>query len=201
MRYIKLKKTWLTRTKVTQLIFTTLTAILFILLPLVSYMQFKLENLQNYASNYDLVFIPLIIIGFIATAIRFSIYKYPKYTITRGALNLIHSIIIVFILIITSQIGVVYIKLPDSELSLNLIDSFAILIILWALLIPKHIYDLIDFRIHHIYYDKLRRSSITRKPARRFTSKNHIKCPKCNYMCQVTWKSCPICHTKVRNKK
>jgi len=197
---VKLNKAWLTRTRVIQLVFTSFTAILFILLPLICYIQFKLENIQNYASNYDLIFILLIIIGFIITTIRFFIYKYPKYSTSRGTLNLIHSVTIVLVLIITSQIGVVYIKLQDSELSLNLMDSFIVLIILWALFIPKHIYDIVDFKLHHIYYDKVRRSSTTGIPPRRFTSKNLIKCPKCKYMCQITWKSCPICHTKLKKK-
>lgn len=194
-----------TRAKLIQIFLTLFTLVILVIIPAISYILFKITYsndalLEIFALKYDLVFITIIISGIVLTVMRYMMYNYPKYTLRRGTLNLLHSIIIVVMIAITSQIGNITIKLPDSGFSLNLANVFLLLITIWSLFIAKHVYDIIDFKIHHIYYDKLRRE-LSQQPRADFRGKNLVECPNCNYMCKSYWKSCPICHALLNKKK
>lgn len=157
-----------------QISLTVITFIITILLPIVGYFQFSriltdnslcsqcptyqmdLENLQV---RYNFIFITLILIGVILTILRYSIYKFPQYSIKQGFLNLLNSIFFVLFLSIIAQLGIINISLEGFSLSLNLTGVFLLIIAVWSLFIIKNVFDLYDFKKNRIYYENLLRST------------------------------------------
>ena len=73
-----------------------------------------------------------------------------------------------------------------KEITLNLTGVYLLLVVVMSLYVIKNAYDLIDYKINSKYYTRSRKK-------RTFTKSKLIKCSKCNYMCQLEWKKCPIC--------
>ncbi len=149
------------KNNIIQIVLTSLTFILTIILPIFGYFQFNISNekyLENFQERYNLVFIGTIISGVILTFLRFYMYRFSQYTIKRGFLNLLNSIFFVLFLSITAQLGKINIKMENFNLDLNLIGVFVFLIIVWSLFIIKNLYDLYDFKKNRIYYETLVRS-------------------------------------------
>lgn len=57
--------------------------------------------------------------------------------------------------------------------------------------IAKYAYDLIDFKIHHIYYDKLRRELSPQIPRADFRAANLVECPTVNICAKSTGNHAP----------
>ncbi|KKK89504.1 hypothetical protein LCGC14_2282350 [marine sediment metagenome] len=70
-------------------------------------------------------------------------------------LNLLSSIFFVIFLRSTAQIGNIRIDVEDSYFHLNLTGVFLLFITVWVLFILKNLYDLIDNRVNHTYYEKI----------------------------------------------
>lgn len=129
------------------------------------------------------------------TILRYLIFNHLKYSIQRGALNLAFSICSVVFLSLYLGLSFISITSEDSQFSLNLSGILVLLIIIASLFTVKALFDLIDFKIHRIYY-----SQENRKRLKRFPLKSLVECPQCKYMCRLSWKTCPICHTKLKRK-
>ena len=142
-----------------QIVFTLLTIVLTVLHPFVGYIQIKsmssneidIGNLEN---KIDIVFVSIIIIGISLSIIRYLIYRTQRFSIKRGILNLLNSILIIIFLGVTAQLGSFQITTGDALFSLNSTGLFLLLIAVWALLILKYIYDLFDFTINQSYYKR-----------------------------------------------
>ena len=152
---------------------TLFTFIMTVLLPIISYFQFNTflanNNLctqcpqpdtENLQLRYMFIFITLPIIGSILTILRYTIYKYPRYSIKQGFLNLLHSIVFILFLSMMSQIGILNISIGDFSLSLNLTGIFLIIMAVWSLFILKNVIDLYDYKKNRIYYENLLRTSL-----------------------------------------
>ena len=189
----------LKKTEIVQISLSILTFVLTVLLPIIGYFQFKIAMpsdtyLSEFQENYDIVFIGTVMIGVLLTGLRYYLYKFPQYSLRRGIISLLNSILIMIFLIITSQIGNLDIKIENSSLYLNLTGVFILLIGIWSLFIFKNIYDLVDFKLNQNYYKTFARE---RKFKKEIRSRPLIKCPKCKYMCRPEWKQCTICNTKI----
>ncbi len=191
----------LRKNEIIQISLTILTFILTLLLPIIGYFQFKMAMpneiyLSDFQENYDIVFIGTIIIGILLTGFRYYLYYFPQYSLRRGIINLLNSVLIMIFLIFTSQIGNLDITIENSSLYLNLTGVFLLLIVIWSLFIFKNIYDLVDFKLNQNYYKTFVRE---RKFRKKIKSRPLIKCPQCKYMCRPEWKKCPICNAKITN--
>ena len=153
-----------------QISLTVITFIITILLPIVSYFQFNRiltdtslfsqcqMDLENIQVRYNFIFIFLTIFGIVLTILRYSIYKFPQYSIKRGFLNLLNSIFFVFFLSIIAQLGIINVSLEDFSLRLNLTGVFLLIIAVWSLFIIKHVFDFYDFKKNRIHYENLLRN-------------------------------------------
>lgn len=178
--------------------------VLTVILPVVGYNQIKSSlsgniDLGTFKLKYDAVFISTIILGIILTGIRYFIYQFQRFSIKRGSLTLLNSILFTVILTINSQLGNLNITFENLSFYLNLSGVFVLLISVWVLFIIKNTYDLIDYKINSLAYEKLMREK-SRKLNKRI-SKRLIKCSKCKYACRPEWKKCPICSTHLRRKR
>lgn len=187
----------LNRQNVVQVVSTCLALILTVLLPILGYIQFNLIipsniDLGNFTLKYNLIFISTIIIGALLSGLRYFLYRFQQFSVKRGIINLLSSVLYVVFLTITAQIGNIYIQFGTSSLSLNLTGVFIVLISVWSLLILKNALDLIDFKLNQSYYQKTIRSNTPRKKA---AKRMLIDCPNCKYTCNKTWKKCPVCKT------
>ncbi len=88
-------------------------------------------------------------------------------------------------------ISYTYEKNCQKEITLNLSGVFLVSIIIWSLFVIKNTYDLIDYKINENYYKKANTRKTAKKP-------KLIKCSKCNYMCRIEWKKCPICNSSLK---
>ncbi len=195
MNIIKLK---LDKQHILQISVTVLISCITIILPIISYIQFKITLNKNsslgiFELKLDTVFISIIIIGIILSALRYYNFQLPQFSVKRGILTLMNSILFVIFLSVIAQIGIINIDLENSSFYLNLTGVFIVLILVWALFIFKNIYDVIDFKLNQAYYS----TSLRRKQFLYKNSQKLIKCPKCKYMCRIGWKKCPICNTKI----
>lgn len=185
------------RQDIIQISATGITFILTVLLPIWGYVQFNISisrniDLGNFTLKYNLIFISTIIIGALLSGLRYFLYRFQQFSVKRGIINLLSSVLYVVFLTITAQIGNIYIQFGTSSLSLNLTGVFIVLISVWSLLILKNALDLIDFKLNQSYYQKTIRSNTPRKKA---AKRMLIDCPNCKYTCNKTWKKCPVCKT------
>jgi len=151
----------LNKNNIMQIVLTSLTFILTIVLPILGYSQLSMSNekyLEDFRVRYNLVFIGTIIIGVILTCLRFYIYRFSEFTVKRGLLSSLNSIFFVLFLSITTQLGKINISMENFSLNLNLIGVFVFLIIVWSLFIVKNLFDLYDFKKNRIYYENLARN-------------------------------------------
>lgn len=172
-----------------------LTLIITVFLPILGYLQFKnsLENdidLGDLEARYDLIIVWIVIIGILITVCSYLIFSFPKYSVNRGILSLINSILDFIFICFYSQMSIIYIEIENLSITLNLMGVFILIIVIWSLFIFKNLFDLIDFKRNRAYYDKIRRNQ-------KKATKKLLECPECKYMCVVEWRKCPICNAQL----
>ena len=139
---------------------TFITLILTVILPVIGYIQFKTVlskeiDLGTFEIRYEIAFILSISIGMLLSGLRYFSYRYQRFSVKKGILNLISSIFFVIFLGNTAQIGNIRIDVEDSYFHLNLTGVFLLFITVWALFILKNLYNLIDYRVNHTYYERI----------------------------------------------
>ncbi|MHA2050474.1 MAG: hypothetical protein ACW986_12725 [Promethearchaeota archaeon] len=68
------------------------------------------------------------------------------YTVRRGMVNLLSSLLLLIYFGMTSQLGKINLIMEASSLTLDLTGTFLVLIGVWSLLVLKNVYDIYDFR-------------------------------------------------------
>lgn len=186
--------------KVLQILSTGISGVVTILLPIINYIQFKNSlsedmNMGGFEATYDSLMIWIVIVGIMITGSTYFIFEFPNNSIKRGSVSLTNSVLdIIFIYIFScmSQINMTYTCNNNcrKEITLNLSGVYTLLIIIMSLYVVKNVYDLIDYKVNSKHYIQSRKK-------RTFTKSKLIKCSKCNYMCQLGWKKCPICKSRL----
>ena len=189
------------RLKLIQILSTSVSGVLTILLPIINYIQFKNSlaedvNLGGFETTYDGLIIWVVIVGIMITVSTYFIFEFPNNSIKRGSVSLMNSVLdVVFIYIFSymSLINMTYTCQNNcrKEITLNLTGVYMLLIIIMSLYVVKNAYDLIDYNINQKYYRRNNTKKITKKP-------KLVKCSKCNYMCRIEWKKCPICNYSLK---
>ncbi|MFW9896471.1 MAG: hypothetical protein ACFFD7_11755 [Candidatus Thorarchaeota archaeon] len=147
--------------RIWQISLTSLTFFLTVILPIIGFFQFEILNelfSDVYKLTYKLVFIQTLVIGVVLTVLRFSLYQFPLYSIKRGFLNLVNSLLLLVFFGISAQIASIEVSTENFRIHFNLAGVFLFLIIIWSLFLIKNFYDLYDFRKNHTYYKRISRN-------------------------------------------
>ena len=172
--------------------------IITVIISIVLYVQFK-DNLNNnvdianFLINYNLFLIYVIIFGILISLNIFFIFNVQKYIIKRNFLALNNSILYLIYISFFFLISKITVNVENFSVTLNIFGITLIFVILSFFYIIKNIYDLLDFFLHKDFY----RNKID-------NVKEHnkiINCPNCNYMCNLSWKKCPLCFSYLYIKK
>jgi hypothetical protein len=145
----------LSRTLMIQITTTVLMLIFTVILPIISYIQFdtSADNLpSSLILRYRVVLTSMIGIGILMTCSRFFVFRYPKYSVRRGILNLLSFLLLLVYFEITAQLGKINAVMESASFSFDLTGVFYVLIGAWSLLVIKNMYDLYDFRKNERYY-------------------------------------------------
>lgn len=183
-----------------QLLATVFAFVLIVILPLINYIYFKTSIIEgidigDLEIRYDSIIIILLIIGVITTLFTYLIFNYPKYSIKRAAITLTQSLLDVAFVFTFSLIGSFFISFGKFRLLFDISRVYLLIIIALIPFVIKNTLDIIDFKKNRNYYQMIER----RKEIRLKKSANAlIKCKKCDYMCRIGWKKCPICKTKLK---
>ena len=193
-----------------QIGFTILSVIVTIVIPLVNFFNFKnsirtfdcpvcSESVVNQIylggleTIYDILIYIFVLLGFIVSICTYFIHKFQKYSIQRGILVLLISIVYMINSIFSSQMSTIIIRVANVQLIMNSSGVYILFIAVASLYVIKALFDLIDFKINHSYYSSILRN---RREAR-FKQQKLTNCPKCEYACRIGWKKCPISKTKI----
>jgi len=102
---------------------------------------------------------------------------------------LIISIVYFINIIFSSQMSTILIRIANIQLVIKLY-------------VLKALFDLVDFKVNKLYYNKIiRREQATKIRQRKLIKQKKLElvvCPKCNYTCRTGWKKCPICEAKIQ---
>ncbi|MHA2474230.1 MAG: hypothetical protein ACXAES_13470 [Promethearchaeota archaeon] len=85
-------------------------------------------------------------IRILMTCLRIFMFRFPKYSVRRGILNLLSSVLLLVYFGITAQLGKINVTIKSTSFSLDLTGVFYVLTGAWSLLIVKNLYDFYDFR-------------------------------------------------------
>lgn len=200
MSKFKLK---LNRNDLFQVILTIFSFIFTILIPLISYIQFKSINpnqvdLGGLDTKFDILIIFFFAIGIIITICTYLVYQNYKYSTKRSILLILISIMYIVYIASSSQIMVLYMGIQKIEIIIDFSGILILFLIGMGLFTLKNVIDLIDFKVNQSYYYKILRNSQISLSKRK---QRLIKCSNCKYMCRLEWKKCPICNKKFKKKK
>ena len=96
----------------------------------------------------------------------------------------------------------ILIRIANIQLVIKSFGIFILFIIITLLYVLKALFDLVDFKVNKLHYNKiLRREQATKIRQRKLIKQKKLElvvCPKCNYTCRIGWKECPICETKIQ---
>lgn len=190
----------LARSQIFQILYTIISFIVTILLPIVGYFQIKAStecvscinvNFGYFEEIIDQAIIWLIVIGIFITLTRYLIYYFPKFSFKRATFSLLNSILFVIFFITSSALAVLEATYQNQQLYIDLRGVFVLLISFWGLFLFRDIFNIIDFKINEDKY-------ITEFRKEKFRQNQLVKCPKCNYSCKLKWKKCPICKAMLK---
>ncbi len=194
----------LNKFKLIQFISTIISLVITVFIPILNYYQFKGSltsdvDLGGFEATYDIFIILIVTVGIIITGCTYFIFNFPKFSIKRGSISLTHSVLDLVLIYFYSFMSIVTFsytceKNCQKEVTLDLSGVFIVLIIIWSLFVGKNAYDLIDYKINETHYKRINSKRNTKKP-------KLIKCSKCNYMCKIEWKKCPICNSSLLKKR
>jgi hypothetical protein len=194
-----------------QIGFTVFTGIMTIIIPLVNYLNFKdlvtsikcyectdvlagRISLGNLEAIYDTLIYLFVILGFVISVCAYLTFKYQRYSVQRGSLTLLVSIMYLISTIGSSQMNTVLIEVAKIQIIMDFSGVYILFMVIMSLYILKNLYDVIDFKINKSYYISSQRQNRYRRKVR---DAKLIPCPQCNYTCRYAWKKCPICNTKI----
>lgn len=151
-------------------------------------------NLGTFEAKYDVFIYLYVFIGMVVSSCSYVIFKFQKYSVQRGFLLFLISIMYIIFIALSSQLSIIFITVSKIQIIMNFSGVYIIFLIVFSLYALKNLFDLVDFKINQSHY-----ITILRK--RRFMQKKFnqkmITCSNCEYMCRVDWKKCPICKTKI----
>jgi len=200
--------------------FAIINIIITIIVPIVTYLNFKNiirsfncpdcpESIVNQIylggmeTVYDILIYVFVFVGVTVTICSYFINRFQKYSMQRGVLMCIISVVYFINILFTSQTSTILIRIANIQLIVNSFGIFILLIIISLLYVLKSLFDLIDFKINKYQYDKiLRREKAVQIKQKKLKEKlkekeKLVECPKCKYSCRTVWKKCPICETKL----
>lgn len=185
---------------VSQLVITIVVFVTTVLFPIVNYYIFKESLVQgievgDLEQRYDIIIVMVVCIGVLTTVVTYLIYYFPRYSLKRGYLAFLQSILDILFLIIFSQMSSVSVFFEGSGVIIDFGGVYTLLLIAISLFVFKNIFDIIDFRRNKDFYNrKLRaKEALASKESNR-----KIKCGNCGYVCRKGWKKCPICSTRLK---
>lgn len=198
--------------------FAIINFIITIIIPLVTYLNFKNTirnfncpdcpesfvnqiNLGGMEALYDILIYVFIFVGIIVTISSSFINRFQKYSTQRGVLMLLISIVYFINITFSSQMGTILIEIANIQLVMDSFGVFILFIVIALLYVLKALFDLIDFKINKSQYDKILRKEqavqVKQKKLKNKVKEKLVECPKCKYTCRTGWKKCPICETKI----
>lgn len=204
-----------------QLGFAIINIVFTIIMPIVTYLNFKNisfdcpECPESFVTQislggtkelYDILIYVFVCIGVIVTLCSYIIDRFQKYSIQRGILMYIVSVVYLINVIFASQMSEIYLQIANIHLIANFFGVYILFITISSLYVLKSLFDLIDFKINKYHYDKIiRREKAVRvkqkgkkvKQKGKKVKKELVECLKCKYTCRPEWKKCPICETKL----
>ena len=202
-----------------QISFAVINVIITIIIPIVTYLNFKSTirsfncpdcpesivnqiHLGGMEAVYDILIYVFVFVGLLVTVCSYFINRFQKYSIQRGILMLIISIVYFINIIFSSQMSTITIKIANIQLVIKSFGIFILFIVITLLYVLKALFDLVDFKVNKLYYNKIiRREQATKIRQRKLIKQKKLKlvvCPKCNYTCRTGWKKCPICEAKIQ---
>lgn len=187
-----------------------------IITPIVTYLNFK-DTISSFKCQgcpdsfvpqislggmeelYDILIYVFVCVGVIVTLCSYFVDRFQKYSIQRGILMCIISVVYLINVIFASQMSNIYLQIANIQLIADFFGVFILLIIISSLYVLKSLFDLIDFKINKYHYDKIirREKAVRVKQERKKVKKELVECLKCKYTCRPEWKKCPICDTKL----
>lgn len=143
-------------------------------MPIVSYLNFKNmirsfncpecpESIVSQISLggteklYDILIYIFVCIGIIVTLCSYFINRFRKYSMQRGILMCVISVVYLINIIFTSQMSEIFIQVANVQLIVNSFGIFILFITISSLYVLRSLFDLIDFKINKSYYDKILR--------------------------------------------
>ena len=97
----------------------------------------------------------------------------------------------------------ILIRIANIQLVIKSFGIFILFIIITLLYVLKALFDLVDFKVNKLYYNKIiRREQATKIRQRKLIKQKKLKlvvCPKCNYTCRTGWKNAR--YVKLKSKK
>jgi len=124
-------------------------------------------------------------------------FRYQKYSVSRGILLLAVSIMYLISTIASSQLSIIFVEVGKVQIITDFSGVYILLIIVMSLYIFKNLFDLTDYKINQSYYSTILRKKRTAPSLQKKFRRKLDKCPKCKYMCRIGWKKCPLCKTKI----